>query len=768
MATDTTARLLAANAQRRLGGIAAYEGYSIISNRVVRPISTANPSATATTRGTRIALYVPFAASAFQIGFENAMIGGTAPATNNTNDLYWSAALEVTNVAVASASGANVAPSTTNLKIPVYFGGKTALRLSTSMFAFSDPVRAPHIRPGTVNFINSTCSVPTTPPIAAPTVAQAAGGSLTALATYNCAFTLVYPDGSESPCSAAASITLTSGNQTITYTGPAAATYPGAIGWRAYISVAGGTTPLYYTSSGTIPLGTNFNVSLGPSTSGGAGTLRQVLPGGTLAIPIGGMVGGGTASQACNNGETIAAGISGTRPDLTVEGFTASASYSVSATGPWCVLARHPQGKIYPSLCISGDSINAGTGDCFEAPQIGGAFKRIVQNHPTQRVYDPTIAPYCGHITTAVPGQTTAQIIGRNGAMAAEKARWATHVVSNSVTNGLFTGTYSASEIVNKITEGLLYTPVGVAYRACTMYPRTGSTDGYRTVANQSMPLAGGAQQYPGCRVQFNNVMRSTAAAQQAIANENLFRCAASITPATNVNSGDGAATIFTTAFPFVQGSEVIKVGGATKALTTDYTYTDTATINGVNYASGVIFTSAPGNGVTVTASYTGSPGFVALFAQAETAAGYPASRLCAVYDGAVAVEANNAGALALGGMWWGPPAGAAIATGTIGAGGSSSTFVTSGLTQDQYRGYTITITADPVTPGSVGQTSVVNGNTTTTVTFSTMAVQPSSSASYSIGRVLTLDGAHPTPDGNMQIAAELNPRVRADLAPPA
>ena len=765
---DRRARARAATAQKRLGGIAASEGFSVISNRTVRPINATTASATSTSRGTRMALYVPFAASAFRIGYENAMIGGSAPAVHNTNDVWWQAALEVNNVAVASASGSNVAPSNTPPKLSVYFGGKNALRLSPGMFDFSDNIRAPLIRPGTVNFINSMCSAPTIAAPAAPTLGQTTGGSLTALATFNCGYTLVYADGSESPCSTAASITLTSGNQSIIYTAPAAATYPAAIGWRAYISLAGGTTPLYYTSSGVVPMGTNFTAQVLPATSNGTGTLKQVLPAGGLSIPTGGVVGGGTGSQAFNNGETIVVGISGQRPDLTVDGFTASASYGTTAIGPWCVLARHPQGKIYPSLCISGDSINAGTGDTFAAPNVGGAFYRIVQNHPTQRLYDPTITPYCGHIVTAVPGQTTAQIIGRNGLMAAEKARWCTHVVSNSVTNAFFTGTYSATELANKVTEGLMYTPVGVAFRLVTMYPRTASTDGWLTVANQSMPLAGGAQSYAGSRVQFNNVLRSTATAAQTITGENMFRCAASITPATNVNGGDGTATIFTTAFPFVQGSEAIRVNGVLQVLTTDYTYTDTATIAGVNYASGVVFNSAPGNGLTVTANYTGSPGFLTLFAQAEAAAGYPVSGLVAVYDGAAAVEANNAGALALGGMWWGPPAGSAIATGTIGASGTTSTFTTSGLTQDQYRGYTITITADGVTPSSVGQTSVIYGNTTTVVTFSTMAVQPSSSASYSIGRVLTQDGSHPTPDGNMQIVAALNARVRADLAPPA
>ena len=741
----------ASSAAARLGNAAGrFDGWSLISNRVIRPIAQ---TASGAVRSSRIALYMPFNAAAIRIGVENAGTGN-APTLSNSNNVMWRAALECVNVPLASAAGANVAPSSAAVKIPAFFGGKAQIEQQPDAFGFSDPVRAP-FQAGTVVFIDSACQPSAAPAPAAPTVAAAAGGNVPA-ATYQVGITLVYGDGSESGCSAASAVTTASANLSVLVTAPAAASYPGARAWRVWISQAGLTTPLYTTATGDVPMGSNVTVSNLPNFAGvGATNLRQVVPGGTLNLPTGGYIGGGTASGACNNGETLT-----TLADITQMGFTASATTTTSAVGPFAVLAKDPTGKVWPSVAILDDSISVGTGDTFLAANVGGALMRTVLGHTTQRVYGPTVAPLCGHVCVGVPGQTIAQVVGGAGRVAIQKAMLATHVYANGGTNDLFGATSAAALIALKLQEALVFTLNGRRFRPGTVLPRTASSDGWQTVAGQSMPVGTGTALFAGYRAQYNNVLRSGAAGTGAVSGEAMFRNDATMTPATSFFSGGNGGTVsFCTAYPFVVGSETIRVGGVSKAAGSDYSYLGQATINGVSHASGVTFATAPAGGAAVTAAYTRCAGFVALVGAAEVLAGAAAALgLTVVLDPAAAVEANGSGVATLGGHWWQGPAGATVGSGTVGSGATTSSITGSGWTQDQWRGFMF---IDVTT----GWTGTITGNTATQLNFMTLTGVPAASDSYVIARTLTWDGSHPSPDGCIQLAPVYLAQVTADIA---
>jgi hypothetical protein len=226
-----------------------------------------------------------------------------------------------------------------------------------------------------------------------------------------------------------------------------------------------------------------------------------------------------------------------------------------------------------------------------------------------------------------------------------------------------------------------------------------------------------------------------------------MFGCYAG-TPGPSTNfygGGNGTAVAFLTRQPFAQGSETVKVAGATKTVTTDYTYLGTQTINGVNYASGVTFTAAPANAATVTASYTAAAGSKNL--------GGP---LVDLYDAAGLLECDSSGVAGTGGGWWAPDTSSVRATGTPTA-VTSSSITDSGkaFATDQHRGYSIRITADPVAPTAVGQVRTIAWNTATFVQVATnWTVNPSTSASYEIADSPTQDGTHPTTKSHVALAA--------------
>lgn len=554
---------------------------------------------------------------------------------------------------------------------------------------------------------------------ATPTLSLVAGTGLGVGITFYVVTTYVYADGTESLPSVEASIATTSGNEQIKVTSPAVV--PGIIGYRAYYgSSAGGfktENPVYPMA----PLGTDITLASSSATNGLNRTIRTLT---NVGYPIGkGLLDG--------VGDASVAGRDYTDGPLV---FTGAGGYG-GVFGPIAVLGLATDGLLHRSVALLGDSIQAGTGDRGYGGSFGGSGFRALANQTAQIIFDPAQTPKMGFLSLAQGGETYAQFASEaGGSRRRYVSEHATTILNNYGTNDLGSG--SAPLYASELST-LKYYAGRKKYFRLTLDPRTATTDGYKTIANQTMS----STDIEADRRAFNNCIKGATGAVTVTA-EALFRSAGTAVPADNLYSGgNGTATKFFTAYPFRQGTEVVKVNGTTKALTTDYTYRGTATINGIAYASGITFVAAPANAATVTMDYTKIESFGALTGYS----GY--------FDTSAAVEVNAAGAAGTNGGWWKPAQAGVGITGT--ATGNTSTVLTDtskSWTVDQWRGMAVRITADAGTPAAVGLANDIQSNTATTLkTGNAWATTPSATASYEIFNPYVIDAIHATSQGHLE-----------------
>jgi len=751
MSTDAFARIQANGAVNTARAANRFAGYSVISHKPVQTTAARTGTNATNIFGARLEFKFPaYAVSELIIGLENGYYANgsfvASAVLPPSNQINWKASIEPTGIAAANISTA--APNSASPKIKARFKGNDRLRLDPLAYNFSDPVRG-YFKASTVGYVNVSCCAISAPIPSAPTVAATAGTTVPA-GTYYVGVSIVYGDGMESPVSAGSSVTTASSNLAILVTAPSAASYPGAVAWRSYVSIAGAasTAQLYYTGSGDQQMGVNQTISALPNLTGTgfSNMMRQATPN-TVQMGTGAYVGGGTATQSCNNGEAFS-----TSRDVAEFGWSAAAATTTAALGPFVILAKAADGIVRPSIGVVGHSICRGTGDDFTQSTEGGWLYRLACGQAGNLVYDPTVTPACGQVRVAVPSQTFAQAVSQFGYDANQKAMLATHIYFDLATNDISGGTYASACISYLCQLASTFTSAGRFARTTTVLPRTASSDGGLTVANQTMPYSGGSLLFPGNRTQYNNVLRSSATGNQTITSEAMFRnSSGTVTSSANFFSGgDGSAIYFSTAFPFVQGTEVIRVAGVALTAGTDYTYQGVTTINGVSWVSGVQFTTPPANGASVTASYTGMPGIQTVFADYEAANFGAATNRLAIVDVAALFEANGSGTITLGGQWWAINPASNITTGSSPSATTANTITTGvAMTQDQYRGNSIVITTDPVTPTAVGQASCILGNTAAGVlSFNSMAVTPSTSCTWVIRNNWTNDMTHPSPSG--------------------
>lgn len=550
----------------------------------------------------------------------------------------------------------------------------------------------------------------------APTLTAVAGGAVTA-GTYYLAITYVYPDGTESQVSAEASVATSAGNLSIQVTSPAAVA--GCIGYRVYGPVGAANSIKFENASWPMaPFGNNITIT-GTSTNN---ALSRIV-----RAPV---------HAGWPLGQGLLAGVG--EVNVNARDYTDNpvAQSGVGQYGgvfsPILVLGIAADGRVHPSACIAGDSINAGAGDRGFGGGLGGAVFRALANQTAQVPFDSTRKPHMGFMMTAQGGDTAAQDnTAAGGARRRALSEYATSTVDNMATNDLGTG----SAVVYAAKKVRLDNYAGrKGYFALTLDPRAGaSTDGYKTVANQSMASTA----VEGDRRAINNSLRTTTGAV-AIVGETLFRSPGTATPATNFAGGDGTATKFYTAHPFLSSSLVVKVNDVTQTLTTHYTIEQTATINGGTHGSRISFVSAPANGATVTADYTKAPSLGGL------------TGMTGVFDTAAEVEVDAAGAKVANGGWWKP--GTQLVTGTTTAStGSVLTDTSKTWTVDAYRGKAVRITADATTPAAVGLVAEIQSNTATALTLgSAWSTTPSVGASYEILDAFVIDGTHSTSRGHL------------------
>lgn len=718
------------------------QGWSVIANRPAR--LNAIKTITNFNASTRMEIVSPFNVVAIALSYSNyyitaqgspAFTTGEAPFPNP----FQIKALFEPKAAALSATGSSVNEATTDVKIPFTFFGNDYKILSGGSVARTDPL-AIAILANQRNFIVTVCntigaSIPTAPTLAA----NASGGALQS-GTYAVGYTIHYPDGIRVASVAATQTVVSSG--TITVTAPGSSNFPGAIGWRCWISLLGATTPLYPTRQGMYGLDTNIVVDQAYNGTGNGillGSLERILNGQTATYNGGVISLGGTAPGGFNIGEYSST------LDTGANGIIASASFTSAGIGPTIIYGLDPA-MVHDSLGIEGDSIALGVGDYGLSIGTGGGYaQRACINQPS-RLYVPSNAPYVGNILVACGGETAQSYAGQSGVRRAKDVNEATHIWSNLGTNDIAAGTSSALLISYIFIISQRHVQAGCYFIQGTILPKTSSTDGWITTTNQTLPWTTSDNASEGNRRQFNNWVRSTLG-QQVISGEAMFGVYGAVL-AYNTNfyaGGNGSATTFTTALPFVQGTETIQVNGVTKVLTTDYTYYGVATISGVNYATGVIFGTAPGNGLSVTASYTSMAGLPTILGVNTNL-----SNQVGFWDVASKVEVNTSSVLTLNGGLWIPQTASPLVTGTSSGGNTASTFndTTKSWTQDQYKGYAVRIVTDSTTPTAANQTAGILSNTPTQLSV-VWNVTPSATATYWIYDPYTFDGIHPLYPGH-------------------
>lgn len=702
------------------------EGWSVVSSKPMAPKGVRTDIASATGRILQT-LPPDCPVSALKLvygGWYNRNSGkGEAPIPN---PIYVRAA-----IVPVSAIGDESLPA---IGIDVTFGGKQRAVLTRGGLLISDAIDCP-LAAGSAYYVKTWYSADLPAAPTAPTLTQASTGGVLSNATYNVACTIVYAEsGLESQASAATAVTLTGGTATqkITVTAPTAVA--GALGYRVWMSDAGGSEPYYDTGLGVVPFERNAVITAQVNTS--VKELAEfVIPSTPKAVPYGNSgTRGGTASGGVGSGEGHVYAVDATAMSYGVA--VPAATSALSGFGPAAVLGK--TFGVHDSWGLVGDSIGNGSYDSGFGGVSGFLARAVTRQFG--RVMDPWITPLNGFVDVTQGSETPTDAAGSGMYRRRKLALLATTIVSDHGTNGIGSATDLISKILS-IADWAL--GAGKQYRHTTITPKHSSTDGYVTLANHTQASAS----YEAARRQVNAWLRDASPAGPVTA-EAAFRVASG-TQAYNWNpysGGDGAATVFCPRNVFVVGSESVTVGGVAKAPTTDYSYYNTTTIAGVQYASGVTFGAAPASNAQVVFGYTKPAGFAVMRAGVT------------VSDTAAAVEVDSTGALNPYGGWWPADAGTLVASRTSTATSSTSlTDSTLALTTDQYRGYTATIVEDTSTPASVGQTRVIAYNTATVLTFGAgFSPTPSVGAKFVINDCATSDGLHPSPRMHIAMAQSI------------
>ncbi|HDR9026817.1 TPA: hypothetical protein QDB14_000984 [Burkholderia vietnamiensis] len=711
---------------------AAFHGWSVLP---YHSIATTSAAAGRTSQTSRIEVMPHFSAVAVAAIFDNrySSSNGEAPFTN-----------PILVRASFQKMGASINEGATDdtTRFSFHGGGSMDAIIQGGSLAITDPLYTP-ITAAVRAFVKTFVTGTPLPIPAAPTVALQAGSGL-GTGAFGIVYTIVYAGGLETPGSAVASITTTSGNNQIVVTAPTAANFPGAIGYRVWACIRGTTvtssTLFYDVGSGIVPLGTNYVYTAEPNGSAPTSSMQRVLGGQAASFPAGGGLNGGTGVTASNNGEYNVFGADYSSYGRINTGGAASNTY-----GPVMLLGLDPA-KVHASLAITGDSIPTATADYGFATAFGGYVIRAALGQYAQRTYNPALVPLMGYVWLSTGGEHASDFAGGGGMRRTQLASYCTDIFCDYGTNDLSLGTSAATIASYIVTIAGRFTGQSKRFHQVPLLPRALSTDGWLSIANQYISNT----TLEGNRRQYNNWLLSMGTLGP-VSNEALFGAiAGNATPSTNLYAGgDGATTTFITAYPFQTGTEAIKVNGATQTVTTNYTYYGAVTINGVQYASGVVFTAAPAAAATVTASYTPLPNYLML-----------CGPLADVWDISKQVEVNAAGVLTTNGGWWLADVATVFDSGTSSGSNSATAFndTTKAWATNQYRGYVLRIATDSGNPSAVGLQVVIAGNSATQIQLgaSGFSAVPSASATYQVIDPITQDGTHPTTRGHMRIAPAL------------
>ncbi len=626
---------------------------------------------------------------------------------------------------------------------PMTFGGKDHVWIAGGQLVDSDPIPNPR-KSGQQYFSRTavyTAALLGTLP--APTTTPNASGGNLAGGNYQVSVAAVYPGGftgAGSTCTVTTVVT----NGSITVTSP---TNPnnGSIGYKVFMGLVGAanTDMQYSTDSGIVPYGSPYTIASRFQTSTVGLISRPFVCGGrSPGYPTGTGVMGGTNTTGVNNGECEFTGFDYSElPTILGIGQNARGT----SYGPSNVRGRTSRG-IVPTVTIGGDSVPQAVGDAGYGASRGGYANRAMHNQYGLR-FNPTIVPKFNTVWTARSSEQAAEFIQPHlSQYRMKQCRETSHVMTNYGANDyVLNPIYAAQTLANIVAVAKMFTDRGQYYFHHTINPRTNSSDAYMTVAGQTFK----GNSIEGIRRAINNCIIAKGGGR-TVANENMF-CNYLTAGGVNTNmygGGNGVATIFQTQYPFVIGSEQIRVNGVLLTPLTDYTYADSVSLGGTLHASAVIIASAPGNGLSVRASYNSCPSMANLVGSTYFKTGIPTS---------LALEVNGAGVPTFNGGFYRAPVRETTSFSVSAV--TSQTVTPSGfsMTTNQYNGYSLTVLADPVTPSAINQSLGVVSNSTTLFTLSsTWTVNPSTSATIGLTGQVSNDGSHPTSDGHILAAASI------------
>ena len=691
-------------------------------------------------QGTRIEYIAPWNCTSIVVGFTNFYNGGPSGhgygEAPNTNPVYVTASFQlpvVGNTTAVTGAGRDIT-----------FNHGVRVGYLDSGILWSDPIQVSLIKGQTYCVTSCASTVIGAQPMA-PTATTASFNFNAPTGTGNYYFCVrpIYPGGllgcQSNNSSAVACVAATTG---AAVTLPA--TLSGSLGYRLYASyTAGNSTYATLTSLGDLVGGVTVNWGGAENTWGTAPLLYGEQTGnGNLAVV--GAIAGPTSPNSTKIGyRTVSDGTVA----IANLGRGLSTNALTGAFQPQIILGLSQFGGAQKSIAIIGDSKAVKTDDVYGWFD-GGWIQRAIDQQTLANLYVDTITPYCGYVKLCASNESASIYADPTYAQVRSNlAALATSIIDEYGINDISVYNRTACQTITSLaTIDAQAAIIGQGIIRTTLEPLTSSTDSFATITNQTFT----SNTYEAFRRQINNHNRSTAGLSgSSVTSEALFRLASSAYgPASTMTSGDGSTLNFATANIFKQGTEQIYVNGVLKTVTTDYTYGGGLAIGGVNCASYVIFNTAPGNGLTVTANYTTVCGPLALVTYIAGVA--PVTFACA--DQAALMEYNGSGVLTPNGGWWGSQITASAITSTLTAVNNAPypgivTDSTQTLTLDQYAGWQLTITADAGTPSAVGQAVTIQANTTAGAFSCTpnFAVAPDVGATYTISRVSTRDGVHPT-----------------------
>lgn len=448
-------------------------GWSLIATNPMTPTAAYPASGSSFSQSFRVAHKATAAASQIRLVYANyANINNPGTYQENYNAMYVTGSLQK-----MGTSGVN--DQTGYIQRTVFDNGKQGLHLMPGALAYSLPLGFGVTKNETFYTLNHRNLYLPAAPSSAPTLTpSASGGGLVGAATYYVCFTYVFTDGMESATSGATQTTIPAGGSagSITITAPPA--NGAAVGYRCYIGARNDASGgLYARITDIVPL--SANAVIGQEISAYANSFRR--QGGQLYYVGGNGTAGGTNYDGLNTGEGLANG------DYTTNMQT---YFSPQANGniysPVAILGRTSTPQ--QTVAIIGTSIAAGTGDMGYVYASGGFITRALTNQMAL-CYNPATDPLYAYVRVPLGSSKIvdfANFLNTNQLNRSwlEISELATNVISDFGTNDLSSGLTTMKTVTLNLAA--YYMSRGIKYYSCTIIPKTNSTDGWQTVANQT------------------------------------------------------------------------------------------------------------------------------------------------------------------------------------------------------------------------------------------------------------------------------------------